>query len=66
MLKFDVSFVLLIISALLIFSLLIFMLFMKRKKQLHYIFSINIFLVFIWSFGHILEVYTTIINGYTN
>ncbi len=66
MLKFDISFVLLHISALMIFSLLVFMLFMKRKKQLHYVFIMNIFLVFIWSLGHILEVYTTIRDGYTN
>ncbi len=66
MLKFDITFALLLISTLMIFSLLVFMLFMKRKKQLHYIFSLNILLVFIWSLGHILDVYTTIRTGYTN
>ncbi|HPQ48110.1 MAG TPA: histidine kinase N-terminal 7TM domain-containing protein, partial [Clostridia bacterium] len=39
---------------------------MRKKKQLHYIFSINIFLVFVWSLGHIFEVYSTINTGYTN
>ncbi|MFO7612987.1 MAG: histidine kinase N-terminal 7TM domain-containing protein [Clostridia bacterium] len=66
MLKIDVSFVLLHISTLMIISLLVFMLFMKKKKQLHYVFLLNIFLVFIWSLGHILEVYTTLRDGYTN
>lgn len=65
MLKYDFSFVLLVISALLLVSLFIFMLFMKKKKQLHYIFAMNILLVFIWNFGHILEVYGTIRNGVT-
>jgi len=66
MLKFDISFVLLHISALMIFLLLVFMLFMKKKKQLHYVFSLNIILVFIWSLGHILEVYDTMSTGVTN
>lgn len=65
MLKYDISFILLHISALLIFSLLIFMIFLKKKKQLHYIFSMNILLVFVWSLGHIFEVYSTIRDGTT-
>jgi len=65
LLRYDFSFVLLHISALFIFALVVFILRIKKKSQLHYVFSLNILLVFIWSAGHILEVYTTIEKGYT-
>ena len=65
MLKYDVPFILLIISALLIFMMFVYIVRMKNKAQIHYAFLSIITLIFIWCIGHILEVYTTIKFGYT-
>ena len=62
---FNIPFFLLHISTLLIASLFIFIYKMKQKSQLHLIFLCNMALVFIWSLGHIIEVYTSNIYGYT-
>lgn len=65
MLKYDFSFVLLHISALLILSLFLFIIRIRKKEQIHLVFAFNLILILIWSAGHILEVYTTIHYGYT-
>ncbi len=60
---FDFYFILLHISALLSLVLFFFICRMKHKTQLHYCFLSAILLLFIWTLGHILEVYSIMLNG---
>ncbi len=52
------SFILLHITAILAVALLYIILKMNNKTQLHYSFSLAVLLLFIWTFGHLLEVYS--------
>ena len=65
-LQYDFSFLLLIMSTIMIIGLLIAIVRMKNKSQIHYVFACNIGLILIWCIGHILEVITTIQFGVTN
>ncbi len=64
--SFDYTFYLLCLSTLLTLSLFVYILRMKSKSQIHTTFLLTVFFIFIWSLGHILEVSTTVIHGYTN
>lgn len=58
MVSFDFSFVLLHLSALFSLMFILFISRVKHKTQLHYSFIGTIFLLFVWAFGHILEIYS--------
>ncbi|MCK5811274.1 MAG: hypothetical protein KAG94_00105 [Clostridiales bacterium] len=66
MVNLDFSFVLLLISTLLVVALFGLILKIKPKSQIHYIFLLMVTAIFIWNVGHILEVITSIRDGYTN
>ena len=61
--QFSFPFILLHISLLLAVLLFVSILKMKKRTQLHYAFLAMIFLLIIWTLGHILEVYSLIKNG---
>ncbi|MBN2853005.1 MAG: GGDEF domain-containing protein, partial [Clostridia bacterium] len=65
MIRYDFSFFLLVISTLLVSALFYFIMRIKNKSQIHYAFIFMISTIFIWSIGHILEILTTNIYGYT-
>lgn len=58
----GLSFILLHVTAILAVALLFFILKMKNKTQLHYSFSFVVLLLFIWTFGHLLEVYSMLLG----
>lgn len=62
----DVLFILLHISTVMVLLLFVFLLNVKKKKQIHYIMLVNIILLLIWSLGYIFEAYFRAYFGFTN
>jgi len=65
MIPYDFSFILLLISTILVTALFILIMRTKNKSQMHYAFIFMIASIFIWSVGHILEILTTNAYGHT-
>jgi len=65
MIPYDFSFILLLISTILVTALFILIIKTKNKSQIHYAFIFMIASIFIWSVGHILEILTTNAYGHT-
>ncbi len=66
MVSLDFSFVLLLISTLLVIALFGLIMRIRKKSQIHYVFLLMVVAIFIWNVGHILEVVTSVRDGYTN
>ena len=65
MIAYDYTFVLLVVSAILVAGLFLMILKIKNKTQIHYAFLSILVLIFAWCFGHILEVVSINAYGYT-
>ena len=65
MVGYNFSFLLLHISAILTLALFLYIVRMRNKAQIHCAFLFTLSMLFIWSLGHIFEVYSTIMYGYT-
>ena len=61
----SVLFALLPLSVIMVFSLFIYLLGIRNKKQIHYAFMGTLFSLFIWGLGYLLEAYTRRLYGYT-
>jgi signal transduction histidine kinase len=64
--KFGYSFILLVGSTISIAALFVYIFRMKNKGQIHKTFLMTIFSILVWNLGHIFEVTTTVMYGYTN
>lgn len=62
----NVLFTLLCLSVIMVFSLLIYILGIRNKKQVHYAFMGTLFSLFIWGLGYLLEAYYRRLYGYTS
>lgn len=61
----NILFALLSLSVIMVFSLFIYLLGIRNKKQLHYAFMGTLFSLFIWGLGYLLEAYSRRLYGHT-
>jgi len=63
--EFNLMFILLNTSTILIFLMIIYLLKLRNKEQLHYAFLFTMISLFVWSIGYLIEVYVRIYTDRT-